>query len=107
VERWLRFASNIGIIEQMGTLTVKNLDDETAQRLAEKASQAGLSTQEYVRRLLDRDAATISPAELVERQSAALVDALDHEQYEALMLRVASMHHRTAENLGSLVQRAG
>jgi plasmid stability protein len=104
-KKWMHFASDTGSIRVMGTLTIKNLADETSVRLGEKADQAGLSTQEYVRRLLNRDAALTSPAELVERQSAALIDSLSHAEYEALMGRVAAMHRRSNEELSNLVAR--
>jgi plasmid stability protein len=87
------------------TLTIKNVDDETASRLAQKADLEGLSTQEYVRRLLSKDAATTSPTELVRRQLAARADALSGAEYDELMGRLSASRKRSLQDLGMLVAR--
>lgn len=51
-------------------LNVKNLEPEVLDRLAEQAATEGLSQQEWIRQVLRRTAARLSPAELVAQRTA-------------------------------------
>lgn len=51
----------------MATLHVREISDDTLITLKVRAARAGQSVQAYVRRLLDREAATLSPEEAAEQ----------------------------------------
>lgn len=51
----------------MATLYVRELPDDTVRTLKVRAARAGQSLQSYVRELLDREAALLTPEEAAER----------------------------------------
>ena len=73
----------------MSTLTIKSLDEAVLRRLAEKADLAGMSTQEYVRQLLARDAQMRSADEMVELQRQRQDTASDPDDLDAAVERQA------------------
>lgn len=51
----------------MANVTIKDVDDDDLERVAGKAAHLGLSTQEFLRRLIAREAALpVLPDELTE-----------------------------------------
>ena len=68
----------------MATLTLKMVEDDVLERLAQKAAADGRSVQEYVRRLLERDARMSTSAELLARQRAARTADLTSEERERI-----------------------
>ena len=83
------------------TITVKGLDGETIERLKTQAEQEGMSMAEFLRRLLDRQARTLTPAEIRQRQLAARVNALSGEEVADLLARPAPL----TPDVRSLLQR--
>ena len=83
------------------TITVKGLDGETIERLKTQAEQEGMSMAEFLRRLLDRQARTLTPAEIRQRQLAARVNALSGEEVADLLARQAPL----TPDVRSLLQR--
>ncbi|WP_372530557.1 hypothetical protein [Euzebya sp.] len=51
----------------MAVLHVRDVPDETMAALKQKSARAGQSVQAFVRQLLDREAAIMSPEEVAER----------------------------------------
>lgn len=51
----------------MATIHVREVPEETVGTLKVRAARAGQSLQAYVRQLLDREAAMLSPEEAAER----------------------------------------
>jgi antitoxin FitA len=51
----------------MATLHVREVSDETLRTLKTRAARAGQSLQAYVRRLLEVEAASLTPEEAAER----------------------------------------
>lgn len=51
----------------MAVLHVRDVPDETMAALKEKSARAGQSVQAFVRQILDREAAIMSPEEVAER----------------------------------------
>ena len=54
-------------------VNVKGLDPEVLDRLAQQAEAEGVSRQEWIRQVLGRTAASLSPAELVADAGGLLV----------------------------------
>ncbi|MDA8317542.1 MAG: ribbon-helix-helix domain-containing protein [Actinomycetota bacterium] len=54
-------------------VNVKGLDPEVLDRLAQQAEAEGVSRQEWIRQVLGRTAAPLSPAELVADAGGLLV----------------------------------
>lgn len=78
-------------------LNVKNLEPEVAARLAEQAAAEGLSQQEWIRQVLRRTAARLSPAELV-TQRATIIPMSDAE-FAGLQAEAATRRRAAAERL--------
>ncbi|HET6949611.1 MAG TPA: ribbon-helix-helix protein, CopG family [Acidimicrobiales bacterium] len=78
-------------------LNVKNLDPEVAARLAEQAAAEGLSQQEWIRQVLRRTAARLSPAELVAQR--ATLTPMSDDDFAALRLQAAGRRRAAAERL--------
>jgi hypothetical protein len=74
----------------VSVLTVKALDEAVLRRLGQKAASTGLSTQEYVRRLLARDAQLRSADEMVELQRERRATASDPDDLDAAVARRAA-----------------
>ena len=87
---WLQITTAPAMIGNMSAITVKSLDEVVLRRLAEKASGAGLSMQEYVRRLLTLDAQLRSADEMVELQRARRATASTPEDLDAAVANRAS-----------------
>lgn len=51
------------------TVQIRDISDETYQRLSQKAAEVHLSVPEYLRRLADRDAQRLSMTEWLDRTS--------------------------------------
>lgn len=51
----------------MATIYVRELPDDTVRTLKVRAARAGQSLQSYVRALLEREAAVLTPEEAAER----------------------------------------
>ena len=77
----------------MSALTIKSLDESVLRRIADKASAAGLSVQEYVRQLLARDAQMRSADEMVELQRKRRPTASKPEALDAAVARQAGRRH--------------
>jgi plasmid stability protein len=54
----------------MATIHVREVSDDAVVTLKVRAARAGQSLQAYVRQLLEREAATITPEEAAERARA-------------------------------------
>jgi hypothetical protein len=80
-------------------LSVKNVSSATLASLTRKAALEGTSVQEYVRRLLDRDARCLSPVEIIERQQAARRDALAFDEVDALLGTVTKSQSASARRV--------
>jgi hypothetical protein len=86
----------IGTIPHMD-LNVKNLEPEVAARLAEQAAAEGLSQQEWIRQVLRRTAARLSPAELVTQR--ATVTPMSEAEFAVLQAEAATRRRAAAERL--------
>lgn len=80
-------------------LNVKGLEPEVVARLSEQAAAEGLSQQQWVRQVLRRTAARLSPAELLaERGTVAPMSEADFIQ---LQKRVVARRRASAQRLGA------
>jgi hypothetical protein len=75
-------------------LNVRNLDEATAERLAEQAEAEGVSLSEWVRQSLDRVAALSTPAELLARRTVNLESAMPAEEFDRYYAQ--RLHRRSA-----------
>jgi hypothetical protein len=80
-------------------VNVKNLEREVVARLAEQAAAEGMSQQEWLRQVLRRTAARLSPAELVAQRGAA--SPMSEIEFAGLRERVKSRRRAARERLGA------
>jgi hypothetical protein len=80
-------------------VNVKSLDPAVVQRLAEQAAAEGVSQQEWLRQILRRSAARLSPAELLAQRDAST--PMSEKEFAALRKRVAARRKSSAERLGA------
>jgi hypothetical protein len=80
-------------------LNVKGLEPEVVARLSEQAAAEGVSQQEWVRRVLRRTAARLSPAELIAQRGA--VTPMSEAEFAQLQKRVAGRRRAQAQRLGA------
>lgn len=78
-------------------VNVKNLEDDVVERLAAQAAAEGVSQQEWMRQILRRSAARLSPAELLAQRSASA--PMSEEEFATLRMRVAARKKSNAERL--------
>lgn len=78
-------------------VNVKNLEDDVVARLAEQAAAEGVSQQEWMRQILRRSAARLSPAELLAQRLASA--PMSEEEFATLRKRVAARRKSNAERL--------
>ena len=83
----------------MKSLTIKNLEDGVVAALTAKAELEGQSVQEYLRRLLARDARMTSPVVLLERQRRAMAEGLDGAERARLLERVHASQRSALQQL--------
>lgn len=79
-------------------LNVKGLDPEVAERLRQQASAEGLSQQEWIRRVLQRTAGRLSPAELVAQRATA--SPMGDDDFERIAAEAARRRSSSMERLG-------
>lgn len=84
-------------------VNVKGLEPEVVGRLAEQAAAEGMSQQEWIRQVLRRTAARMSPAELVARRSS--VSPMTDEEFAAVRKKAADRRRTTVERLGASKRR--
>ena len=84
-------------------LNVKGLEPEVADRLADQAAAEGLSQQEWIRQILRRTAARLSPAELM-AQRADLRPMSDAE-FEKIRTAVASRRRNAVQRINARQRR--
>ena len=80
-------------------VNVKNLEPETVNRLAEQAAAEGVSQQEWIRQVLRRTAARLSPAELLAQRSG--MSPMSDAEFAALRKKVAARRQAAVERLGA------
>lgn len=78
-------------------VNIKNVDPAVIARLAEQAAAEGMSQQEWLRQMLRRTAARLSPAELVARR--AEVAPMTDEEFTALRRKVSARRTGRVERL--------
>jgi hypothetical protein len=84
-------------------LNVKGLDPEVADRLAAQAAAEGLSQQEWIRQVLRRTAARLSPAELLAQRAA--VQPMSDPEFDRVRTTVAKRRRSAVERLGARQRR--
>lgn len=84
-------------------VNVKGLEPEVVARLAEQAAAEGMSQQEWLRQILRRTGARLSPAELLAQR--ALSNPMSDKEFAAVRKRVAARRRATAERLGATGRR--
>jgi hypothetical protein len=80
-------------------VNVKGIEPEVVARLAEQAAAEGMSQQEWVRQLLRRTAARLSPAELLAQRAS--VTPMSDAEFTALRKRTVQRRRASAERLGA------
>jgi hypothetical protein len=80
-------------------LNVKGLEPEVVARLSEQAAAEGLSQQQWVRQVLRRTAARLSPAELLAQRGA--VAPMSEAEFTQLQERVVARRRASAQRLGA------
>lgn len=80
-------------------LNVKGLEADVLARLSEQAAAEGVSQQEWVRQVLRRTAARLSPAELVAQR--AEITPMSEAEFAELQRRVTSRRRASARRLGA------
>ena len=80
-------------------VNVKGLEPEVADRLAQQAEAEGLSQQEWIRQVLRRTAARLSPAELVAQRGA--LEPMSAADFERVRVRAAHRRSGAARRLGA------
>jgi hypothetical protein len=78
-------------------VNVKNVEPEVLDRLAAQAAAEGMSQQEWIRQVLRRTAARLSPAELLSQRQA--LSPMSEAEFGALQERVASSRRAAVERL--------
>lgn len=84
-------------------VNVKNLDPQVLERLAEQAEAEGMSQQEWIRQVLRRSAARLSPAELLAQRDR--LDAMSQAEFDALRDQVGKRRRAAVEALGARRRR--
>jgi hypothetical protein len=84
-------------------LNVKGLEPEVADRLAEQAAAEGLSQQEWVRQILRRAAARLSPAELMAQRES--LRPMTETEFETVMTAVARRRREVVQGLNARQRR--
>ena len=84
-------------------VNVKNLEPAVVARLAEQAAAEGLSQQEWLRQILRRSAARLSPAELMVEREGLM--PMSEKEFAVLRKRVAARRKASAERLGATRRR--
>jgi hypothetical protein len=84
-------------------VNVKGLEPDVVARLAEQAATEGMSQQEWIRQVLRRTAARLSPAELVARRAAA--SPMTNEEFTVLRKKAAARRGAAVERLGASERR--
>lgn len=84
-------------------LNIKGLDPEVAGRLAEQAAAEGLSQQEWIRRILQRTAARLSPAELAAQRAG--LSPMTEEEFARIRELAARRRREAVEGLGARKRR--
>lgn len=79
-------------------VNVKGLEPQVVSRLAEQAAAEGMSQQEWVRQVLRRTAARLSPSELVAQRAS--VTPMSDSEFASLRKRVTGRRRSSAERLG-------
>ena len=74
-------------------VNVKGLDPDVLDRLAQQAEAEGVSQQEWIRQVLRRTAARLSPAELVAQRE--IIEPMSRADFGSVMAR-ATDHQRAA-----------
>lgn len=84
-------------------VNVKNLESIVVERLAEQAAAEGMSQQEWMRQILRRAAARLSPAELM--AARAMSTPMSEREFAALKKRAAARRRSITEHLGATDRR--
>ena len=84
-------------------VNVKAMEPGVVARLAEQAAAEGMSQQEWIRQVLRRTAARLSPAELLAQRAS--VTAMSDAEFTALRKRTAGRRGAGAERLGASRRR--
>lgn len=84
-------------------VNVKRLESEVVARLAEQAAAEGMSQQEWLRQILRRTAARLSPAELLEQRASS--NPMSDKEFAAVRKRVAARRRTAAERLSATGRR--
>lgn len=84
-------------------VNVKSLEPETVARLADQAAAEGMSQQEWIRQVLRRTAARLSPAELLTQRASAT--QLTEAEFARLTKQVAQRRRRATERLSAPERR--
>ncbi len=83
---------------------MKNVDAEVLTRLAAQAAAEGMSQQEWIRQVLRRTAARLSPAELLVQRQA--LSPMSEAEFAALRASVAGTRRAGVERLGAPDRRS-
>jgi hypothetical protein len=84
-------------------VNVKGLDSDIVARLAEQAAAEGMSQQEWIRQVLRRTAARLSPAELVARRLTG--SPMADQEFSELRKKAAARRRGAVERLGASKRR--
>jgi hypothetical protein len=84
-------------------INVKNLEPDTVARLAEQAAAEGTSQQEWIRQVLRRTAARLSPAELLVERAGAT--PMTEAEFARLTKQIGQRRRRAMERLGAPERR--
>ena len=80
-------------------VNVKSLEPEVLARLAEQAAAEGMSQQEWLRQVLRRTAARLSPAELVAQRATA--SPMSEAEFATLRKQVGGRRRAAIGRLGA------
>lgn len=84
-------------------MNVKNLEPDVVARLAEQAAAEGMSQQQWVRQVLRRTAARLSPAELVAQRSR--LSPMKDAEFAAVRKKAVARRRAAVERLGASDRR--
>ena len=84
-------------------VNVKGLEPDIVARLSEQAAAEGMSQQEWIRQVLRRTAARLSPAELVARRSTE--SPMTDQEFAELRKKAAARRRGAVERLGASKRR--
>jgi len=84
-------------------VNVKRLEPEVVARLAEQAAAEGMSQQEWLRQILRRTAARLSPAELLAQRASS--NPMSDKEFAAVRKRVAARRRTEVERIGAAGRR--